>query len=176
MERNVRWSFKNIFFVVCSLVIPTACGGGGGSDVTDATRSYLDELQGTWVYSSDDHYTGGACGLDVHGAYGRRLTITITGDSYASKDEFCLILSGNTGGYLESSSGNGTVKVGQIFLNVPSDPSQNMRAIDFISSSTFYTSYRVNQTMLYVADSHNQVDGSTEQLRAYMAPIAFSKQ
>ncbi|MGV0984166.1 MAG: hypothetical protein ACOYB2_06405 [Limnohabitans sp.] len=171
----MRWSVKHTL-PVFSFAFLTACGGGSGSDVTGETRSYLDELQGTWVYSSDDHYTGGACGLDLHGAYGRRLTITITGNSYVSKDEFCLILSGNTGGYLESSSGNGTVKVGQIFLNVPNDPSQNMRAIDFISSTTFYTSYRVNQTMLYVADALNQLDGSTEQRRAYMTPIAFSKQ
>jgi hypothetical protein len=148
----------------------------GDSNSPDETHSYINELQGTWVYSSDHHYSGGACGLDASGNYGRRLTITFTGDQYTSKDESCLILLGNTGGYFESNSGNGRIEIGRVFLEVPSDPSQNLRAIDFISDTTLYSSYRINQSALYIADSHREFDGSTAELRAFDTRISFIKQ
>ncbi len=164
--------------ILLATAFVTACGGGGGGDTSASSNPNLAELQGVWIYSSDSHYTGGACGLDNSGNYGRRLTFTLSGNTFTSKDENCLILTGNTGGYIETNSGNGTINIGDIYLTDTSNPDNNLRAIDFITNTTLYTSYRVTNSKLYLADSLRAYDGSTPALRASYVTgrVAFVKQ
>ena len=117
--------------------------------------------------------------MDSSGNYGARLTFSFAGNRYTTKQEACLILNGgNTGGYLETNSGSGTVSIGNIYLSVPTDTTQNLRSIDFISSVTYYTSYRINNGRLFIGDALGTYDGSTAAKRAsYVTGLAaFIKQ
>ena len=142
-----------------------ACGGGGGDTASTANDS---ALQGVWISSTDNHPTGGACGLDIHGAWGKRVTLTFNADgSYAAKSEVCVsLVGGNTGAYFQNNSTTATYVTGGVYLDGGS-PALDMKSLDISISPTFYTAYNItgNQLKLGVASVAN--DGSTPAKRAY---------
>lgn len=157
---------KSIVLLLAVLII--GCGGGGGGGDTTPTTT---ELEGKWVYSSDGHPTGGACGLDAHGGYGERETITFNYNKYTYKYEACVILSGNTGGYIETDSGTGTFVIGDIVLYDSTYPEYQTTAIDFTSQTTTYTAYNQTNNNLHIAIPHPPLDGTTPEKRAISTAI-----
>jgi hypothetical protein len=160
MEATVK---KIACLIVASLLIGCGGGGGGGGGNTTPTTTVL---EGKWVYSSDGHPTGGACGLDAHGNYGERMTIVFNNNQYTSKYEACVILSGNTGAYFETDSETGTFVIGEIVLYDSTFPEYQMTAIDFRSQTTIYTSYNLTDNNLHIAIPYPPDDGTTPDKRA----------
>ncbi len=174
-------SILMVFFVA----MVSACGGGGdgggGGIASESTpvsnNTYLNELQGVWIFSSDKKYTGSSCLFDARGRAATRTTIKISGNTYETLQEECLIFNfstGNTGSYIFANKGRGTVNIGDIHINDRTTPSNSLRAIDFIPvpSKTLYTSYRINDGKLYIADPIREFDGSTPTLRLFSIDVS----
>jgi hypothetical protein len=157
--------------VLASAALLTACGGGGDSG-TAAMSAQEQALQGTWVYSSDGHPTGGSCGLTIHGAYGERVTVTFSSGRYTFKYEACVIVTGNQGGYLLTNQGSSTYAVGSVTLQ-GSSADTTMTALDLGASPTYFTSFNVTGTTMRLAAASTTYDGSTAAKRAtsYPSPL-----
>lgn len=143
----------------------TACGGGGSaSSPSGATTA--SELEGTWIAATDNNLTGTGCGLTSSGTPGQRFTVTFSANRYDYKAEACVILTGNKGSYLLTDSTSGTFSIGGVILT-STDPSQQMRALDLISSTTVYTSYNLVLNKLHIALPFQNFDGTTRDKRAF---------
>ena len=151
------------------------CGGGGsdGAATTTAATTLKSELEGVWIASTDNHPTGSTCGLTSSGAYGERFTVNFNENRFTQKSEKCLILSGsNKGSYLLDASSSGTFAIGDISLQ-SSDPSMQMRALDMISMSTYYTSYNLVGKNLHIASPFQSYDGTSRDKRAFQIATTF---
>lgn len=158
---------KKSFPLLIALLFVVSCGGGGGGGSDNNVNTpATTELEGEWVYSSDGHPTGGACGLDSHGGYGERITLTFNNNQYNYKYEGCWIPSGNTGAYIETENINGVFVIGGIYVN-STDPAYRMTAIDFIATTTGYTSYNLAGVNLKIATASQTADGTTPDKRAF---------
>ena len=102
----------------------------------------------------------------MSGAPGERFTLTFNMNRYTYKAESCLILSGNKGSYMLSDSASGTFSIGDV-TQASSDLTQQMRALDIISSNTTYTSYNLVSNQLHIALPFQTYDGSTRDKRAF---------
>lgn len=156
---------KRCFLILCAALL-SACGGGGGDGDTQVASTGPSELEGTWIYASDNRRTGGTCGLDVSGTPGVRETLTFIGGQFTSKNEVCVILLGNQGSYIQNKQGSGTFSIGDVFVQ-STTPSLQLRAIDLNVSPTFYTSFNVTGSLLKLAVPTQDADGSTSGKRSY---------
>lgn len=157
-------------------ILLTACGGGGGGGGGNGNEGQANsqvpspvvagELEGTWVSATDGNATGDTCGLTASGERGYRRTLTFNANRYSVKEESCLILSGNKGSYFQMGSGTGTFSTGAVTTE-SSDPTVRMRALDLISSETFYTSYNLVSNKLRIAGPFQTYDGTTREKRAF---------
>ena len=150
---------------VASLISLAGCGGGG-SGVGASSAPAVTELEGVWIASTDNHPTGGSCGLNATGQYGERVTLTFSGNSFTYKYEQCLIVSGNTGAYSIPESHTGTFVIGGISTTA-ADPANQLRALDLISAPPVYTSYNLTGNKLTVAIAYQTYDGTTPAKRAF---------
>lgn len=151
----------------------SACGGGGDDGGgAQGSSAGPGELEGTWIYASDNRRTGGTCGLDVSGTPGVRITLKFTGDQFTSKQEVCVILLGNQGSYIQNEQGSGSFSIGDVFVQ-STTPSLQMRAIDLNVSPTFYTSFNVTGLLLKLAVDTQDADGSTAAKRSYSTSAQY---
>jgi len=165
---------KNIILAL-SMTALVGCGGGGSSDsgsVAPAPAPSKTVLEGTWIAASDSHPTGSACGLSLSGAPGTRQTVTFAANTYAYKLESCIILTGNTGGYVMTDNVSGTFLIGGINVQ-SSDPTAQMTALDLISQTTSYTSFNISGSNLHIAGPFQEFDGSTPAKRAFQINSFF---
>jgi hypothetical protein len=165
----MRVNLSKASAIVTLTLLLAACGGGGDSTTAGGTLSSAttaSELEGTWVAATDNNYSGTTCGLASSGAPGERLTMTFNMNRYTYKSETCSILSGNKGGYMLSDIATGTFSIGNIVLS-SADPTAQMRALDLISSKTFYTSYNLVSNQLHIAGAFQSHDGTTRENRAF---------
>lgn len=175
---QIKVKMKKVILAGLATLVLAACGGGGDSGGLEnqGYSAYAAQLNGLWVYAGDGRTTGGVCGPDPSGGRPVRLSITFSDGKYTMKEEHCVVLgSGNTGAYFQTNYGDGSIVIGDIALTVPSDPNRNMRAIDFVSSTTYYTSYRIGGDKLYIGDPIGSNDGATPDKRAisvtYKTPV-----
>lgn len=158
---------KKLGYAVAAAILVSMAGcGGGGSGTGTTSAPAVTELEGVWVASTDNHPTGGTCGLTSTGAYGERVTLTFSGNSFTYKYEPCLIISGNTGAYSVPETHSGTFSIGGISTTA-ADPANQLRALDLISSPSVYTSYNVIGNKLTVAIAFQTYDGTTPAKRAF---------
>lgn len=150
----------------CLLTL-TACGGGGGGSDQPAATQNDPALIGTWIASTDGHYTGSACGLTIHGAAGERITMTFEGSNYSVKYEACVIVIGNTGGYVMTNQASAAYHTGGIFLETGSAATR-MTALDLDVSPPYYTAYNVTGSTLTLGFATATMDGSSAAKRAYI--------
>ena len=150
------------------------CGGGGsdGAATTTAATTLKSELEGVWIASTDNHPTGSTCGLTSSGAYGERFTVNFNENRFTQKSEKCLIVSGNKGSYLLDANSSGTFAIGEISLH-SSNPNMQMRSLDIISMSTFYTSYNLVGKNLHIASPFQSYDGTSRDKRAFQIATTF---
>jgi hypothetical protein len=149
---------KKLMIIVVMLVL-AGCGGGGGGQSTP----HITDLEGTWVYATAGHTTGGNCGLDLYGGYEQRDTVTFTGSSINDKLETCLILPGfNTGGFFLTSSANGTFVAGNVYMIGGISGTESYKTLDVTyNGSTFYTGYFLTGNTFKLAQPTVGYDGST---------------
>ena len=163
---------KRGFLTLCAALL-SACGGGGGDgDGPQGSSTIQTQLDGTWIYASDNRRIGGVCGLDVSGTPGTRITLTFSGNQFTSKQEVCVIFQGNQGSYVQNEQDFGTFAIGDIFVE-SATPSLQMRAIDLNVSPTFYTSFNVTGALLKLAVPTQDADGSTPGNRSYSTSAQF---
>lgn len=151
--------------VACAVVL-AACGGGGGGSDSASMGAEEAALQGTWIYSSDNHPSGQSCGLTIHGGYGERTTLTFSNGKYTAKLETCAIISGNTGGYVLTREGSASYRVGGVALN-GATAATTMTELDM---GTYYTAFNVTSGKLRLATETATRDGSSSDKRAYSYP------
>lgn len=165
---------KKVISLVAIALSLAACGGGGdgGSGPVSPPQPVKTALEGTWIAATDGRMTGSACGLSPSGAIGERETVTFTGNSYTYKAESCVILTGNTGGYISTDSANGTFAIGEITLQ-SADPSTQMTALDLMSKTTSYTSFNITANKLHIAGPFQTFDGKTREKRAFQIASYF---
>lgn len=162
---------KRCFLTLCAAIL-SACGGGGDGGGAPVASAGASELEGTWIYASDNRRTGGTCGLDVSGTPGVRITLKFAGDQFTSKQEVCVIATGNQGGYLPNEQGSGTFAIGDVFVQ-STTPSLQMKAIDLNVSPTFYTSFNVTGSLLKLGVPTQDADGSTPGKRSFSTSAQF---
>jgi hypothetical protein len=144
--------------VISAAILLAACGGGSGGSNT-ATPPAQSELEGVWVYSTASHLTGSACGLDIHGGYESRATLTFRGTSVTGVQESCLILSGNTGGFVVTANLSGTFQTGEVYLT---HGAEIYKTLDVTSNgSTQYSGYAMVGNAFKLAQATVGNDGST---------------
>jgi hypothetical protein len=165
---------KNIFALLAALILVAGCGGGGGDGGTATPLPATSTLEGVWIYASAKHYTGGACGLDVHGNYEDRITVKFAGSKYDVQIETCLILKGNTGSFIQNNAGSGTFKTGGVFYTLGS---RAYSEIDMTitgqngSTATVYGGYNISGTELRMTDTSGDFDGTTTDRRQRGVPF-----
>ncbi|MFZ6871840.1 hypothetical protein ACO0LF_07240 [Undibacterium sp. Di27W] len=162
---------KNLSLLLIACL--TACGGSSSTSNAPVTPA-VSELEGTWVYSTGSHITGTACGLDIHGAYEERTTFTFSGSSITGKKEVCLILKGNTGGFILNDSLTGIFKTGDIYLT---SGSESYKTLDITSNGTTqYTGYALlgNKFKLPLPNPNTGMDGTTPAKRVITAASVYT--
>jgi hypothetical protein len=151
----------------------SACGGGGSGGSAPAPVS---DLEGTWVYTSGSHATGGTCGLDIHGGYEQRIKYVFSGSSLKGTLEDCMILQGNTGAFFESKSTTGSFVTGGEYLTFNGEV---YKTIDVTSSGKpQYSAYNITGITLKFTQPTTATDGSTPGTRAagISGQVKFIKQ
>jgi hypothetical protein len=167
---------KHPIIIAFLSIILSACGGGGSDSAT--TTPVTTDLEGRWIYASAGHTTGSSCGLDAHGNNEQRTTFTFTGSNISGLNEQCLILSGNTGSFVQSNNFAGTFKVGNAYLTYGAD---TYKTLDVTSNTgTQYSGYAITGNVLKLAAASGSNDGSSADKRlsyvGYFEQPQFIKQ
>jgi hypothetical protein len=164
MKRN---KYACLAAIVSLSSVLAACGGGGGGAPGGlSSTATASELEGAWIAATDNNLAGTSCGLTSSGIPGERFTVTFNANRYTYTAENCIIISGNKGSYLPANSTSGTFHIGDVTLS-SNDPSSQMRALDLISSTTFYTSYNLVSNKLHIALPFQNFDGTSRDKRAF---------
>lgn len=164
--RRMKGPMKLIAVVICAALL-SACGGGGSNgDMATPAPIALSEVEGTWIYSSDNHPTGSTCGLDPSGGIGKRITLTFKGNNFSEVDEVCMMVGTTPVGYGTTYSGAGTFVTGKVYVSSTAAPLQ-LKELDLtIGQKTVYTSFNISGTTLSVADlTVSGLDGTTAEKR-----------
>jgi|GEM_PF-1429051 len=161
-----------ITFITVLIALLAGCGGGGSGDSSSSLNaSGVTELEGTWVYSTGSHLTGGVCGLDVQGGYEERTTYVFTGTAISGTKETCWIAQGNTGAFIQNDSMTGTFSIGSIYMTAGPESYRELNVT--AGGSTQYLGYWLSGNKFKTANPSASNDGTTPEKRFNVAASIY---